>query len=76
MPDDRTVTAHSREQVVGRLRELSADSPKHTRDHRLHGAKQILYWLETFPGATWQQRWRNSTAYDRLRGWHPCHHRR
>ncbi|MET8509201.1 hypothetical protein ABZV60_31910 [Streptomyces sp. NPDC004787] len=61
-PDTWTGTAEPRDQAVARLRELSAGSSKHTRHIRVRGADLLMRWLETFPGETWQQRWRSSTA--------------
>ncbi|MDQ1013273.1 hypothetical protein QFZ82_007758 [Streptomyces sp. V4I23] len=66
---DTWPAAESRDQVVALLRELSAESSKHARYVRVRGADLIMCWLETFPGETWQQRWRDSTADDHPRSW-------
>ncbi len=44
-------------------------TPDRTQDSRLIGARSVLRWLETFPGATWQQRWEASPAPASPNGW-------
>lgn len=41
-----------------------------TQNQRLVGARLILGWLGTFPGASWQERWEASPASDAYKGWH------
>ncbi|MFB7534090.1 hypothetical protein ACFC0C_38925 [Streptomyces sp. NPDC056178] len=38
------------------------DRVKTTHENRWYGARKILWWLETFPGVTWQERWQASPA--------------
>ncbi|MFF0867691.1 tyrosine-type recombinase/integrase [Nonomuraea sp. NPDC003560] len=55
----------SREQVLARLKEpplRAAVEGAHAARYR--GAVKLLRWLETFPGASWQERWQASGAHD------------
>ncbi|RMI47914.1 site-specific integrase [Actinomadura harenae] len=44
-------------------------APGSTHDQRRRGAQRLLLWLETFPGATWQERWHAAPAHALGRGW-------
>ncbi|MEU7032754.1 site-specific integrase [Streptomyces sp. NPDC046237] len=62
-PASWPMTAASAQHVIARLRE----EPFRARTHhhqwsRVTGARAILAWLQTFPGATWQERWQASPA--------------
>jgi len=61
--DDWPTTACERADILARL-EHPPLRPVDVRQHRarIRGARQTLQWLETFPGATWQQRWNTSPA--------------
>ncbi|MGR3871578.1 tyrosine-type recombinase/integrase [Streptomyces graminifolii] len=53
----------SRSQVILMLAQPPFDSGKLAIRHmRVRGAKKLLAWLETFPGDSWQQRWRACPA--------------
>ena len=70
VPDAWAATAASRPEVLARL-----DRPPFragnlcTRQYRRLGADKLLQWLETFPGGTWQQRWRACPAGERGADW-------
>ena len=70
VPDAWAATAASRPEVLARL-----DRPPFragnlcTRQYRRLGADKLLQWLETFPGGTWQQRWRACPAGERGANW-------
>ena len=70
VPDAWAATAASRPEVLARLDRppLRAGSLC-TRQYRRLGADKLLQWLETFPGGTWQQRWRACPAGERGADW-------
>ncbi|WP_432008952.1 tyrosine-type recombinase/integrase [Streptomyces bacillaris] len=58
LPETWAATEQSRNQILA----LISVPPAHAEGHhawgaRKRGAEAILRWLETFPGATWQDRW-------------------
>ena len=70
VPDVWAATAASRAQVLARLEHPPLRSGSlSTRQARHTGADRLLRWLGTFPGETWQQRWRASPAADRGADW-------
>jgi len=63
-------TAASRPQVLARLdRPPLRAGGLSTLQARRTGTDKLLQWLETFPGETWQQRWRACPAGDRRADW-------
>ncbi|WP_306193145.1 hypothetical protein [Streptomyces sp. MK5] len=49
--------------IVSRLESSPLrEAVRHTQWCRITGARQILGWLQQFPGASWQQRWNASPA--------------
>jgi integrase len=65
VPDAWPATADHREQVITRLGRFPLRAGnRHTQGARCRGADKLLRWLESFPGDTWQQRWRASPAHD------------
>lgn len=63
-------TQLSREAVLHRLQRppfrATTDSAQSVR---MGGARMLLSWLDTFSGATWQQRWKASPAAGAYAGW-------
>jgi hypothetical protein len=56
-------TQASVDDVVSRLEARPLrEAVRHTQWCRVTGARQILGWLQQFPGASWQQRWNVSPA--------------
>ncbi|MEU8702922.1 site-specific integrase [Streptomyces sp. NPDC048680] len=56
--------------MLERLQELPLRSKNtSTQSMRVVGARMLLDWLTTFPGATWQQRWLASPMPLNQRGW-------
>ena len=70
VPDAWAATAASRPEVLARLDRppLRADNLC-TRQYRRLGADKLLQWLETFPGGSWQRRWRACPAVGRGADW-------
>lgn len=64
--DNWAATAGTQADILARLQQPPL-RPADVRHHRarIRGARQILQWLDTFPGATWQQRWNASPASTR-----------
>jgi hypothetical protein len=57
------MTAASCEEVLARIDEPPLRAQSNTaQENRRCGARRLLHWLQTFPGATWQQRWQASPA--------------
>ncbi|MGW3422453.1 tyrosine-type recombinase/integrase [Streptomyces phaeochromogenes] len=62
-PERWSGTTASVEQILTRLPRPPSSSERYPRWFpRRHGTEALLRWLETFPGATWQQRWQASPA--------------
>jgi integrase len=61
-------TAVSRDELLHRAEALESAAGKELR-RRVTGVGLLLDWLETFPGATWQQRWLASGADDAGESW-------
>ncbi|MFJ5016988.1 tyrosine-type recombinase/integrase [Streptomyces griseoluteus] len=58
LPETWPATEQSRDQVLALIGVPSMQAEgRHTWLARKRGAEVILRWLETFPGATWQDRW-------------------
>ncbi|WP_399143142.1 tyrosine-type recombinase/integrase [Streptomyces sp. NBUA17] len=73
VPETWPATTQSRDQVLSLMRVPPTQAEgHHTWVARKRGAKAILQWLETFPGATWQDRWLASPAprHQSGSGWH------
>jgi integrase len=70
VPDAWAATAASRPEVLARLdRPPLRANNLCTRQYRRLGADKLLQWLQTFPGGTWQQRWRACPAGERGADW-------
>jgi len=62
VPDSWPATATGRAELAARLQEAPfARDNAHTQRARRLAMLRMLDWLEQFDGATWQQRWDNST---------------
>jgi hypothetical protein len=59
VPDTWPSTTAEYGEVLDGLNELFHGIHKNTRYLRWRGARNVLGWLQEFPGETWQQRWRN-----------------
>jgi integrase len=64
--DDWAATVATQADILARLQQPPL-RPANVKLHRarIRGSRQILQWLGTFPGATWQQRWNASPASTR-----------
>ncbi len=62
-------TAVDRDEILVRTRTLEAAARGEKLHRRVVGVRVLLDWLETFPGATWQQRWLASGADARGPEW-------
>jgi len=62
-------TAVDRDEILIRTRTLEAAAKGEELHRRVVGVKVFLDWLETFAGATWQQRWLASGADARGSEW-------
>lgn len=62
-PSAWAATEETREAVLARIdRPPLRARVKTMHENRWYGARKILSWLETFPGATWQERWQATPA--------------
>ncbi|WNV84919.1 site-specific integrase [Umezawaea sp. Da 62-37] len=63
VPDAWPSTSATLEEILDRIdRAPLRAADKSAQNHRRYGARSLLRWLGTFPGATWQQRWQASRA--------------
>lgn len=62
-------TARGREEILAALEEMEAGATRKELNRRRHGMSLLLDWLESFPGASWQQRWQASGADTAGPGW-------
>lgn len=72
-PETWPATERSRDQVLALIRVPPTHAEgHHTWGARKRGAEAILRWLETFPGASWQDRWLACPAPGQQdgSGWH------
>lgn len=73
LPETWPATERSRDQALALIRVPPTHAEgHHTWGARKRGAEAILQWLETFPGATWQDRWMACPAprHQDGSGWH------
>lgn len=64
-----TASQRSVEEVLAAVDELEADAVLRERSRRVLGVRQLLGWLASFPGETWQQRWLASGADTAGKAW-------
>lgn len=70
VPASWPASLESKDRILQRLTEpplRPANTP--TLHARRRGARDLLTWLEQFPGESWQQRWLASGAGDRKQAW-------
>jgi len=67
VPSSWPATEASRSEVLARVlgTSFALDNPASQQTRRL-GVLAVLSWLQTFPGASWQQRWQASGAEEQL----------
>ncbi len=59
----------SRQEVLARVEAFPAPTTSKRKTEPYKGAVMVLDWLEGFPGASWQQRWRASGADEAGAAW-------
>ncbi|MFE2409970.1 tyrosine-type recombinase/integrase [Kitasatospora sp. NPDC059408] len=70
VPDTWPASRISREEIIKRVSDRAFRTARpETVMSRARGANRILQWLETFPGETWQQRWRACPTTSRPDRW-------